>query len=42
MKPVGKMYLIKIEPVVEDKIGDIFIPQTAALNDTIPYIRSYC
>lgn len=38
MKPIGKTYLIKIEPQQEEKVGDIFIPQTAALYESIPFI----
>lgn len=38
MKSIGKTYLIKIEDEAEEKVGDIFIPQTAMKTDVIPYI----
>jgi co-chaperonin GroES (HSP10) len=38
MRPVGKTYLIKIEPQKDDYIGNILLPQTAAARNTIFYI----
>jgi hypothetical protein len=41
MKSLGKTYLIKIEDTKDEIINGIFIPQTASIQNTIPYIRSY-
>jgi co-chaperonin GroES (HSP10) len=38
MKPVGKTYLIKAEIPQEEKVGDIFIPQTAASYESVYFI----
>lgn len=38
MKSIGKTYLVTVENPKNEYIGNIYIPETSALRDIVPYI----